>query len=186
MESVLRRQTRRVQSARGIGAVHTAVAWRGGLLQACAEAAIPTAVVTNSNDDLIGAVRSVDECAPLSLIGTWFTRGKYTNAKPHPECYIESTRELLAARLAAADDDERIVVLAFEDSPRGLKAIVDARRHFQSSSVAAERRIELVPVFVSAVKYDNMDQFLDATYVRANSMDAMVHDEQSFDRSSLS
>jgi beta-phosphoglucomutase-like phosphatase (HAD superfamily) len=149
------------------------------MLRACRDAATLTAVVTNSSDELVASVRAVPECdAALALVQTWFTRGKYTNAKPHPECYIESTRELLASQLAApaADNAAPLIVLAFEDSPRGLKAIVDAREHFLSSSVVAERRVCLVPVFVTSIFYPELEDFCGTDFVHVDTLEQLLAD----------
>jgi beta-phosphoglucomutase len=147
------------------------------MLSALSDANVPTAVVTNSADDLVLSIRRIAQCGPdLARIGTWFTRGKYKQAKPHPECYIESTRELLAARIADATDAAPLLVLAFEDSPRGLRAIIDARQHFRDSPVAGERRVQLVPVFVTPIRYADIDAFCGADYVQVDSFEQLLAD----------
>jgi beta-phosphoglucomutase-like phosphatase (HAD superfamily) len=155
------------------------------VLRVLSDASVPTAVVTNSADDLIRSIRNIEQCgAVLERIGTWFTRGKYKLAKPHPECYIESTRELLASHIAnesssAASALAPLRVIAFEDSPRGLKAIIGAREHFRQSSIAGERRIELVPVFVTPIKYPEMEEFCGAAegnYVQVDSFEKLLAD----------
>lgn len=150
------------------------------VLRVLSDASIPTAVVTNSADDLIRSIRNIEQCgADLERIGTWFTRGKYKLAKPHPECYIESTRELLALHIADESSVAPLRVIAFEDSPRGLKAIIGAREHFRQSAIAGERRIELVPVFVTPIKYPEMEEFCGAAagnYVQVDSFEELIAD----------
>lgn len=152
------------------------------VLNVLSDANVPTAVVTNSADELINSIRRIEQCgADLARIGTWFTRGKYTHAKPHPECYIESTRELLAAQIAVDGATAPLLVLAFEDSPRGLKAIIDARQHFRNSSIVGERRVQLVPVFVTPIRYPEMEEFCGAAagnYVQVDSFEQLLADNE--------
>jgi len=70
---------------------------------------LPTCVVTNSARSQI---EKISEMHPiLRTIPRWITREDYTKPKPDPECY----------RLAAKNAKR---VIGFEDSPRGLTALV--------------------------------------------------------------
>lgn len=70
-------------------------------------------VVTHSPQEQIETI--VKQLPVLSTITHWITRENYTQPKPHPECYQK------AIALHAAPQDR---VIGFEDSPRGLKALL--------------------------------------------------------------
>lgn len=55
---------------------------------------------------------------------------------------------------ATENDNSVINVLGLEDTPRGLLALVDARRFFRDS------RVNIVPVFVTHVEYNGLDEYL--------------------------
>lgn len=72
-------------------------------------------VVTNSPYDVILKLKS--QIPELQRIPYWITRENYTHAKPHPECYIK------AVELYSQPGDR---VIGFEDSPRGIRALIGA------------------------------------------------------------
>ncbi|MCB1112827.1 MAG: HAD family phosphatase [Chlamydiales bacterium] len=86
------------------------------LLTALREADIPRCVVTHSSLDLVHALRNQHEI--LNTIPYWITRYDYNQPKPHPECYIKAVDKY-------ADNGDRVI--GFEDTPRGLHALMGTR-----------------------------------------------------------
>jgi beta-phosphoglucomutase len=83
------------------------------LLLALQEAGIKRCVVTHSATSLIQKIRQQNPI--LDTIPHWITREDYTNPKPSPECY-----QIAIAKLAQPHDR----IIGFEDSPRGLHALI--------------------------------------------------------------
>jgi len=75
--------------------------------------AIPCCVVTHSPMDLVSLIRKQHKI--IDEIPFWVTRHDYSEPKPSSECYLK------AISLYAKPDDK---VIGFEDSPRGLKALM--------------------------------------------------------------
>jgi len=73
-------------------------------------------VVTHSAKSLIESIRRKNPL--LDTIPHWITREDYTHAKPDPECY-----QIAISRFAAPHDS----IIGFEDSPRGLQALLGTR-----------------------------------------------------------
>lgn len=88
------------------------------LLAALENAQISRCVVTHSAHSLIKKIREQNPL--LDSIPHWITREDYTHPKPHSECY-----EIAIAKLAQPEDR----VVGFEDSPRGLQALLGTRAH---------------------------------------------------------
>lgn len=86
------------------------------LLLALQEANIKRCVVTHSAQSLIQRIRQQNPI--LDTIPHWFTREDYTHPKPHPECY-----QVAIAKLAQPQDR----IIGFEDSPRGLNALLETK-----------------------------------------------------------
>jgi beta-phosphoglucomutase len=86
------------------------------LLLALREARIQRCVVTHSALPLIQ--RICQQHPILDTIPYWVTREDYTHPKPHPECY-----QTAIAKLAQPCDD----IIGFEDSPRGLHALLETQ-----------------------------------------------------------
>lgn len=86
------------------------------LLIALQEANIKRCVVTHSAHSLIRRIRQQNPI--LDTIPHWITREDYTHPKPHPECY-----QVAIARLAQPHDQ----IIGFEDSPRGLHALLETK-----------------------------------------------------------
>lgn len=84
------------------------------LLSALAEKGIKRCVVTHSPSEQIALIRSRHPI--LDSIPTWITREHYTQAKPSPECYKKA--------IEMHGREGRII--GFEDSPRGLAALLGA------------------------------------------------------------
>lgn len=72
-------------------------------------------VVTNSPQAVI--LKLKEQIPELRTIPHWITRESYTHAKPHPESYIK------AVEMHTHPDDR---VIGFEDSPRGMRALMGA------------------------------------------------------------
>lgn len=83
------------------------------LLQELAQANLKRCVVTHSVHEHVALIRSWHPV--LDSIPVWITRNDYTEPKPSPECYQKAIAQL-------ADKRDRII--GFEDSPRGLKALL--------------------------------------------------------------
>lgn len=105
------------------------------LLRILQEADIPRCVVTHSADELVSVVRRKNPI--LNTIPVWFTREHYSHPKPHPECYIKAIEAL-------AKPNDRIV--GFEDTPRGIRALLPTRAK---------------PILVSPVKYPEIPEFIE-------------------------
>ncbi|MBT3393682.1 MAG: HAD family phosphatase [Waddliaceae bacterium] len=82
-------------------------------LNIIAEKDIPRCVVTHSPDDHISRIRKT--LPVLETISTWITREDYSEPKPSSECYLTAIERL-------APDAKNII--GFEDSPRGLTALM--------------------------------------------------------------
>lgn len=73
-------------------------------------------VVTHSGIELVSRIRRQNPV--LDTLSHWITREDYKKPKPDPECYLLATQ-----RFAKASDK----VIGFEDTPRGLKALQEAK-----------------------------------------------------------
>lgn len=106
-------------------------------------------VVTHSPDRLINPIRAKHPI--LNTIPVWITREYYTHPKPHPECYQTAIERL------ATDDDQ---VVGFEDSPRGLRALMGTRAK---------------PVIVSSIPYPEIETFTKEGALHYSSFEAIPH-----------
>lgn len=106
------------------------------LLQALQKANIKRCVVTHSSDDLVSIIRK--QYPILDTIPFWVTREHYTHPKPSSECYLK------AIELFAKPQDR---VIGFEDTPRGLRALLGTLAK---------------PVLVCQAKYPEIPAFLQA------------------------
>jgi beta-phosphoglucomutase len=70
-------------------------------------------VVTHSPLEQIALIRKA--LPLLDTIPNWITREDYKEAKPHPECYCKAIEKF-------GQSQDKII--GFEDSPRGLKALL--------------------------------------------------------------
>lgn len=77
---------------------------------------ITCCVVTHSAEVLINIIREQNPI--LNTIQHWITREFYTNPKPHSECYLKAIEEL------AKETDK---IIGFEDTPRGLQALLGTK-----------------------------------------------------------
>jgi len=105
------------------------------LLIALDDASIPRCVVTHSPDELVVIAKNKNPV--LNTIPVWFTREHYSQPKPHPECYL-----MAIEALSRAGDK----VVGFEDTPRGLKALLATRAK---------------PILISQVNYPEIPSFIE-------------------------
>lgn len=104
------------------------------LLTALDHAGIQRCVVTHSSDEVVDIVRKKNPL--LNTIPNWITRRHYTHPKPHPECYLR------AIELFAKASDQ---VVGFEDTPRGMMALLGTHR--------------VVPMLICAIDYPEIPTF---------------------------
>lgn len=86
------------------------------LIQILNHQKIKCCVVTHSPIPLIDSIRKQNPV--LDLIPHWITREDYSQPKPNPECY-----QIAISRLGKESDQ----IVGFEDSPRGLSALMGTR-----------------------------------------------------------
>lgn len=77
---------------------------------------IKRCVVTHSPLEQVEVIRKKN--AVLNTIPVWITREQYNQPKPHPEAYQK------AIEIMAEEGDK---IIGFEDSPRGLQALMGTR-----------------------------------------------------------
>lgn len=106
-------------------------------------------VVTHSPDRLINPIRKKHPI--LNSIPIWITREYYTHPKPHPECYQTAIDRL-------ATETDRVV--GFEDSPRGLRAMMGTRAK---------------PVIITEIHYPEIESFLKAGALHYPTFEAIPH-----------
>ncbi len=94
------------------------------------------AVVTNSDSELVKIIRERNPL--LDAIPNWITRELYTEAKPHPECYVKAIESL-----AEVND----VIIGFEDTPRGLRALLGSRAR---AVIITDMDYPEIPDFITA------------------------------------
>lgn len=104
------------------------------LLHALEKAHIKRAVVTHSLGELIQAIRKQNPI--LDTIPHWITREHYSQPKPSPECYKFAIETL-------AKPNDRVI--GFEDTPRGLQALLGTRAE---------------PVLVASIAYPEIPDFV--------------------------
>lgn len=93
------------------------IEWMPGALELLEElnrAGAKSVVVTHSDSGQVDIIRK--KLQGLSLITHWVTREDYVNPKPSSDCY-----QLAISRYAKGP------VIGFEDSPRGLQALMGTR-----------------------------------------------------------
>lgn len=87
-----------------------------GFLLALQEADVTRCVVTHSADIHVMPIREKNPV--LNTIPHWLMRNDYDKPKPDPECY-----QVAIERFAGPDDQ----VIGFEDTPRGMTALLGTR-----------------------------------------------------------
>lgn len=79
-------------------------------------------------------------------------------------------------------------VIGFEDTPRGLKALIDARHHFKHNKANDKIQINLIAVFVTDVDYPELNKYLESgdvdmvEFVQMNSLTQFLNDETMIER----
>lgn len=119
------------------------------LLQGLQKRGLPHAVVTHSPEAFVLLAKS--QHPVLASIPHWITRHDYEKPKPDPECYL-----LAISRLAKPTDR----VVGFEDSPRGLTALLGTRAQ---------------PVLVCQINYPEIDSFLKKGAYRLLSLKEVIY-----------
>ncbi len=103
------------------------------LLTILKERNIKRCVVTHSPSELVELIRK--QHVILNSIPNWITRRDYVSPKPSPECYLK-------AIMVHADKNDNVI--GFEDTPRGLRALMGTRA---------------LPVIVCEVPYPEIEEF---------------------------
>ncbi len=117
------------------------------LLEALHSAKKTCCVVTNSTEEFVTILREKNPI--LNTIEHWITRDHYTHAKPNPECYLKAIENYA---------NESDVVIGFEDTPRGLRALMQTPAK---------------PVMVTAVDYPELPEFLNGGVKHFRALDAI-------------
>ena len=94
-----------------------------------------TCVVTNSPEPLVNLIRYQNPV--LEAIPHWLTREHYVKPKPDPEGYLK------AIELFAKENDS---VIGFEDTPRGLTALMGTRA---DSVIICKTTYPEIPTFLN-------------------------------------
>ncbi len=118
------------------------------LLSELQKSHIKRCVVTHSPDNLVQEIRKQNPI--LDTIPVWITREDYSLPKPHPECY-----QIAIQRLAQENDR----VIGFEDTPRGLKALMGS---------SAE------PVLICTAQYPEIPGFLQSGVRHYSSLEQVI------------
>jgi HAD superfamily hydrolase (TIGR01509 family) len=110
---------------------------------------IKRCVVTNSSFQMCSIIKSKQKL--LKNIPYWITREDYLNPKPSPECYNK------AITLFAKEGDK---IIGFEDSLRGLKALIQTK----ASSVLINPKMDILNEGISldnVYHYPSIDSILE-------------------------
>lgn len=113
---------------------------------------IKRCVVTHSPSPLIEAIRSQNPI--LNTIPYWITREDYSLPKPNPECYQKAI-----AKYCVEGDR----VIGFEDTPRGLRALMGTNA---------------TPVIICEIEYPEIPEFTKKGAIRLRSMEEWVNLQQ--------
>lgn len=105
-------------------------------------------VVTHSPDELVSIIRRQHPI--LDRIPFWITRHQYSHPKPNSECYLKAINEY------AKPTD---LVIGFEDTPRGLTALLGTRA---DAVLISEVNYPEIPQFIEkgALHYTDFKQYL--------------------------
>lgn len=102
-------------------------------LEAIFTSNVKSCIVTHSSESLISHIRKQHPI--LNKVPRWFTRESYNHPKPHPDGYLTAIRQL-------AQENDRII--GFEDTPRGIKALLGTKA---------------IPVLVCSIAYPEIKDF---------------------------
>lgn len=123
------------------------IEWMPGaleLIEALNELKVKSAVVTHSDLQQVNIIKA--KLKELSLITHWVTREDYTHPKPSSDCYKYAISHY-------APKEARVI--GFEDSPRGLSALLGT---------------DAVPILVTTTPYQEIDFFRKQGVVRLRSL----------------
>lgn len=104
------------------------------LLFALQKTNITSCVVTHSPDELVRIIREKNPL--LNSISKWITRHDYNEPKPSSECYLRAISKY------AKEND---TVIGFEDTPRGLTALMGTRA---KAVIICEAKYPEIPEFI--------------------------------------
>lgn len=121
------------------------------LLKSLQAANIKRCVVTHSPQELIDTV--VRKHPILKSIPNWITREHYSHPKPSSECYLK------AIEMFASSKDR---VIGFEDSPRGMMALLGTRAK---------------PVLICQANYPEIPAFIARGVVHYPSLESIPGDK---------
>lgn len=107
-------------------------------------------VVTHSDERLVSRVKKWNPL--LNTIPFWVTRRDYTHPKPDPECYRK------AIAMYGSENDR---IIGFEDTPRGLQALMGSKA---------------LPVIVSCINYPELEEFKARGVLHFSSFEAIPRD----------
>lgn len=119
------------------------------LLYALNQHKIKRCVVTHSPREQVEFIRPQHKA--LQTLTHWITREDYQLAKPHPEPYLK------AIERHGVDEDK---IIGFEDSPRGLSALLGTRAHAVLVNPFIAPKIEHL---IEQKKVTHVPSFLDIT-----------------------
>lgn len=118
------------------------------LLHALEEANVLRCVVTHAPIEQVKLLRK--QFPILDTIPHWLTREDYVHPKPHPECYEKAIEKF-------GVDKERVI--GFEDTPRGLQALLGA---------------EAQGIFISWIfKKEDLKKLIDKTFAHYRSLEEL-------------
>lgn len=120
------------------------------LLGQLQSAQIPHCVVTHSPSDLVALLRQQHPI--LDGIPYWIARHDYSRPKPASDCYLKAI-----ADYAQPGDN----IIGFEDSPRGLRALMGTQAQ---AVLIAQVTYPEIPEFVlqGASHYHSLDEFINS------------------------
>lgn len=121
------------------------------MLKTLQDANVKRCVVTHSPHELISVVRRKNPV--LDTIPYWVTREDYAHPKPNPECYVKAIE-----KFALKTDN----VIGFEDTPRGLTALLGTRAK---------------PVLVCQADYPEIPAFLKQGALHFRTLEKMMNAE---------
>lgn len=121
------------------------------LLENIHRSSVNCCVVTHSPQELVDIVKTQHPL--VNAIPNWITRSDYLRPKPDPECYFKaiSTYAAKGAR-----------IIGFEDTPRGLQALIDAKVEAVLITSISYPQVESL-ISQGAVCYDSFLAFMKAS-----------------------
>lgn len=122
------------------------------LLHLLQKANVKRCVVTHSPEELVLIIR--EQYPILNTIPFWVTRRDYSLPKPHPEAY-------LTALTKYADPGDKTI--GFEDTPRGVKSLIQAE--------------QIQPVLICSAEYPEIPEFLSKGVLHYKNLEIFLSDQ---------